>query len=114
MIVSIGVRPCTGALLLLFFSCMFELTLPGVLATLAMAAGTALTTGSLAFLAVKSKDLALSFVDKSERRLLFTHAGLRLAGGVFIFLMAGLFLTAQMGGETTQGAGSHPLFKALK
>ena len=114
MIVSIGIRPCTGALLLLFFSCMFDLAWPGALATVAMAIGTAVTTGTLAILAVKSKDLALSFVKKSDRSLLLTHAGLRLGGGAIILLMAGLFLAAQIGGEAQTGVSQHPLYKTLK
>ena len=114
MIISIGIRPCTGALLLLFFSCMFDLAWPGALATIAMAIGTAVTTGGLAILAVKSKDLALSFVKKSDRSLLLTHAGLRLGGGAIILLMVGLFLAAQIGGEAQTGVSQHPLYKTLK
>jgi ABC-type nickel/cobalt efflux system permease component RcnA len=114
MILSVGIRPCTGALLLLFFACMFDLAWPGILATLAMAIGTAATTGILAILTVKSRDLALSFVKKSDRSMLLAHAGLRIAGGAFILLMAGLFLTAQLGGEQTTDQSQPPLFKALK
>jgi nickel/cobalt exporter len=114
MIVSIGIRPCTGALLLLFFACMFDLAWAGIWATLAMAIGTAFTTGGLALLTVKSKNLALSFVKKSDRGLLLTHAGLRLAGGTFILLIAGFFLTAQLGGEQPLTQAQPPLFKALK
>jgi len=114
MILSIGIRPCTGALLLLFFACAFDLAWPGVLATVAMAVGTAVTTGALAILTVKSKNLALSFVKKSDRGMLFAHAGLRIAGGLFIVLMSGLFLTAQLGDEQTQGQSTPPLFKALR
>jgi nickel/cobalt exporter len=114
MIVSIGIRPCTGALLLLFFSCMFDLAWPGILATLAMGLGTATTTGALAILAVKSKKLALSFVKKSDRGLLFTHAALRLGGGAVILLMAVLFLTMQIGGEALPNNAQHPLYKSLQ
>jgi len=114
MIISIGIRPCTGALLLLFFACLFDLAWPGIWATLAMAIGTAFTTGGLALLTVKSKDLALSFVKKSDRSLLLTHAGLRLAGGAFILVIAGLFLAAQLSGEQPLAQAQPPLFKALK
>ena len=114
MIVSIGIRPCSGALLLLFFSCMAHLTLPGVLATLAMAAGTAITTGALAILAVKSRKMALRLVESSEKRLKLTHAGLRLAGGAVIVLMATFFLTAQLSGNRTPATASHPLYKSLQ
>jgi ABC-type nickel/cobalt efflux system permease component RcnA len=114
MILCIGIRPCTGALILLFFSCMFDLPWPGVLATLTMAMGTAITTGTLAILAVKSKEVALMFVEESERGLRLAHAGLRLGGGLVIFLMASLFLAAQFGGENISAAAPPPLYKALK
>lgn len=114
MIFSIGIRPCSGALLLLFFSCMAHLTVPGVVATLAMAAGTALTTGALAILAVKSRKLALHLVESSEKRLKLVHAGLRLAGGTVIVLMAVFFLTAQIGGDRMPATASHPLYRSLQ
>lgn len=114
MIVSVGIRPCSGALLLLFFSCRFELVWPGVLATFAMAAGTAATTGALAILAVKSKHLALSLVKKSDRALALAHAGLRLGGGAVILLAAGLFLAAQWSGAALPARTQHPLYKTLQ
>lgn len=114
MILSIGIRPCTGALLLLFFSLMLGLGWAGVVATFAMAAGTAITTGSLALLAVKSKSLALSFVKKSDRSLLFTYAGLRLIGGAIMFITAALFLVSQLTNEAPMPSASpHPLYKSL-
>jgi nickel/cobalt transporter (NicO) family protein len=113
MVVSIGIRPCTGALLLLFFSCALDLALPGILATLAMAAGTALTTGALAVLTVKSKELALRFVKKSDRSLALAHAGLRFFGGLTIVLLAVFFLAAGVGSENgaSLSAPQHPLFR---
>jgi ABC-type nickel/cobalt efflux system permease component RcnA len=113
MIVSIGLRPCTGALLLLFFSCMFDLAWAGALAVFVMSVGTAVTTGALALFAVKSKDLALSFVKKSDRSMLFMHAGLRLCGGVVIMIMAGLFLSAHLSGDAPLTPAQHPLYKTL-
>ena len=115
MILSIGIRPCTGALLLLFFACMFDLAWAGAVATFAMAAGTAITTGLLALLAVKSKNLALSLVKKSDHSLLLTHGCLRLSGGAIILLVAGLFLTIQIGGEASTGTPEqHPLYKTFR
>ncbi|MER2520338.1 MAG: hypothetical protein ABTQ34_06590 [Bdellovibrionales bacterium] len=114
IILSVGIRPCTGALMLLFFSCIAGLTVPGILAIFAMAVGTAATTGALALMVVQSRNLALRFVDKSEHTLQIMHAGLRLAGGVIIMLFAALFLLALSGSEDAAAAHTHPLYKSLR
>ena len=112
MILAIGLRPCSGALLLLFFACRFDLAWPGALATLTMAVGTALTTGALAVLAVKSRHLALSLAERSDR-LIWMSAGLRLAGGVVILVVAILFLVAQIGAEMP-AAAQNPLYRSIR
>ncbi|MEZ5898544.1 MAG: nickel/cobalt transporter [Hyphomicrobiaceae bacterium] len=53
--VAIGIRPCTGALLLLIFSFGQGLLWAGVLGTFAMAIGTALTVSALAAFAISSR-----------------------------------------------------------
>lgn len=115
MVVSIGLRPCTGALLLLFFACGVGLVEAGIFATFAMAAGTALTTGLLAYITVKSKDLALKLVKQSnDQWVTCAHALLRVLGGVLILLLAGLFMLAAVdkGESSTVAPTQHPLFRA--
>lgn len=112
MILSIGIRPCTGALLLLFFSCALDLVCPGILATFAMAAGTALTTGALAMLTVKSKALALRYVKTSGRGLALAHGLLRLVGGLAIMALAIFFLGGGWNAATPSVPAQHPLFRA--
>ncbi|MBY0428138.1 MAG: nickel/cobalt transporter [Alphaproteobacteria bacterium] len=101
MIASIGIRPCSGAVLLLFFSCIVGAVWPGILATFAMAAGTALTTGILAVLTVKSKNLALGFLKTTDKGIKMAHAGLSLCGGLAVVLLSGFFLIATMNTPTT-------------
>ncbi len=57
--VSVGIRPCTGALLLLVFARAEGLLWAGLLGTFAMALGTALTVSLLAIGAVGSRAWAL-------------------------------------------------------
>lgn len=59
-IVAAGIRPCSGAILVLVFALSQGLYPAGIAATFAMAAGTAITTGVLAALSVFAKGLALS------------------------------------------------------
>lgn len=55
---SVGIRPCSGAVIVLLFTLGQGLFLAGAAATFAMAAGTALTVGLLATLAVGARGLA--------------------------------------------------------
>jgi nickel/cobalt transporter (NicO) family protein len=61
-----GARPCSGAILVLVFALAQGLFLAGIGATLAMAFGTAVTTGALAALAVFAKDLALRLARRES------------------------------------------------
>jgi nickel/cobalt exporter len=59
VVFSVGIRPCTGAILVLVFALTQGLFWAGVAATFAMALGTALTVAVLATLALGSRELAL-------------------------------------------------------
>lgn len=56
---AIGIRPCTGAILVLVFAIGQGLAWAGVFATFAMAIGTAITVSVLAALAIGSRELAV-------------------------------------------------------
>lgn len=56
--VSIGIRPCTGALGVLIFALGMGIFWAGVFATFTMAVGTAITVSALASMAVGSRELA--------------------------------------------------------
>jgi nickel/cobalt transporter (NicO) family protein len=60
-IVAVGIRPCTGAIIVLVFALSQRLLLAGIISVLVMALGTSITVSSLAILAVSAKDLALRF-----------------------------------------------------
>ena len=61
-VAAAGARPCSGAILVLVFALAQGVFLAGIGATLAMAMGTAITTGALACLAVFAKRAAMRFV----------------------------------------------------
>ena len=84
MVLSIGIRPCSGAIILLLFACLIGVVIPGVIATLAMSAGTALTTAALAVLAVTSKNWVLKRMKSSNKALAVTHAALGIGGGLLV------------------------------
>ena len=65
VVLAAGLRPCAGAILILVFALSQKLFWAGILATLAMSLGTALTTGSIAALAVFAKQAALRLAGRN-------------------------------------------------
>ena len=60
-VLAVGLRPCSGAIVVLTFALVNGLYVAGILSVLAMALGTAITVSALACLAVFSKDMALRY-----------------------------------------------------
>ena len=58
-VVAIGIRPCTGAIIVLVFALSQGVFATGIAATFAMALGTAVTVAAIAAIAVGAKGLAL-------------------------------------------------------
>jgi hypothetical protein len=98
-IVAAGLRPCSGALLVLVFSAAQGILYAGVTATLAMAAGTAITTGALAFLAVHAKMFAQRLTMTRGTRGMLALRGLELSAALAVLLL-GLGL---LGGSLANG-----------
>jgi len=88
-IFAVGLRPCSGAILVLVFALAQGMFWAGIAATLVMGLGTAITVTTIAVLAVSAKDLARRLSGASEgggvlvmRGLEFGAAGLVLLFGV--------------------------------
>ena len=73
-IVAVGLRPCSGAILVLVFALAQGLFWAGVAATFVMGLGTAITVAAIATLAVGARSLAEA-IRRDARRL--RHAGVR-------------------------------------
>ena len=91
---AVGIRPCTGGILVLLFSSALGLYWAGVAATFVMALGTAITVSIIASLAVKSRDMALKYSGHNALWLDRTTFGLKLMGGLFIACVGGLLFWA--------------------
>jgi nickel/cobalt transporter (NicO) family protein len=96
---AVGIRPCTGAILVLVFAIGQGLWWAGVFSTLAMALGTAITVSALATLAVGSRELAKRLAGSGGTpkwaEWIQTAAGL---GGAGLVLVLGLvFFVASLG-----------------
>ena len=88
-IFAVGLRPCSGAILVLVFALAQGMFWAGIAATLVMGLGTAITVATIAVVAVSAKDLARRLSGASEgggalimRGLEFGAAGLVLLFGV--------------------------------
>src|SRR5690606_3435786 len=66
-VVAIGLRPCTGALIVLSFAFLNGLWAVGVVSVFAMALGTAITVSALAIVAVTAKNWAVAMSGDGRR-----------------------------------------------
>lgn len=91
VIFAVGLRPCSGAVIVLSFALLNGLYAAGIASVFAMAAGTALTVSILASLAVTAKNTALRFSSTGvmSARL---HSVIEIAGASAIVLLGVLML----------------------
>ena len=92
MVLSVGIRPCSGAVIILLFTLAQGIFLAGIGATFAMALGTATTVSLLGILAVTSRRLAIRIAGHDsvwEDRI---GRGLAIVGSLAICLFGAFFL----------------------
>ncbi len=95
-VIAVGLRPCSGALLVMTFALLNGLVLGGVLSVLAMALGTAITVSALASLAVGAKGLALRLSGPGSRRAGMVASGIEIGAAVLVILLGALLLAASL------------------
>jgi nickel/cobalt transporter (NicO) family protein len=100
---AVGIRPCTGALLILLFSSAAGLYWAGVISAFAMAFGTAIIVSIIATLAVGSRHAALALVGGNSAWLDWTGFALRLGSGVVVASLGLLLFWAALHGVVTAG-----------
>ena len=96
-VAAVGIRPCSGALIVLSFALLNGLWLGGLLSVLAMSIGTAITVSALATIAVTAKNWAVYFAGDGRigNRI---HSIVEIGGAAFIFLVGLLLLSASLSG----------------
>ncbi|MEH6725378.1 MAG: nickel/cobalt transporter [Hyphomicrobiales bacterium] len=95
-IFSVGLRPCTGALIVLVFALAQGLFWAGVLSALAMGLGTAITVTTLMFMAVGTRRATLLVTGTNTRSAAYVLNGIQLLGAVAVFLLGAILLTAAL------------------
>jgi len=96
-ILSVGLRPCSGALIVLVFAASQGLFMVGVVSTFAMALGTAITITTLATLAIGAKGLAATYLD-IDGRAGWVFKSIELLGAGLVFLLGITLLAASFYG----------------
>ncbi|MDU3816508.1 MAG: nickel/cobalt transporter [Pantoea sp.] len=97
VVLSMGLRPCSGAIMMLLFSRVIGVYGWGVVSALAMAVGTALTVSAMALLVQSSRTLAIRLNRRATparwqrvalQSLALAGGALLIAGGVMLWLSA--------------------------
>ena len=94
-VAAVGLRPCSGALIVLSFAFLNGLWAGGVLSVFAMALGTAITVSVLATIAVTAKNWAVAIAGdgRAGNRV---HATIEIAGAAMVFLLGLALLGASL------------------
>jgi ABC-type nickel/cobalt efflux system permease component RcnA len=92
-ILTVGIRPCSGAILVLVFAFAQGLFWAGVAATLLMGLGTAITVATIAILAVSAKGLAQRMTSGRDGGGAVLLRGMEFGAAVLVLLFGtGLLL----------------------
>jgi len=94
VVLAIGLRPCTGAILVLVLARALSLPIAGVGAVIAMSAGTGMAVALIAFLAVSARQKASSMTAGRSAFWRFAGNSLTLAGGGLLLAIGISLLSA--------------------
>jgi nickel/cobalt transporter (NicO) family protein len=102
-ILAVGIRPCTGAIIVLVFALSQGLLLAGIASVLVMALGTSITVSSLAILAVSAKDVALRLAKADSPTTERVVRVLEICLAVFVMLLGLTLLGGALAGGLPGG-----------
>lgn len=95
---AMGLRPCSGAILVLLFALAQGVFLAGIGATFAMAAGTGLAVAVLAVIAVGFKAFAVRVAGADTPAAGRVVGGIELVGALLVFALGAILLAAALSG----------------
>jgi nickel/cobalt exporter len=98
-VIVVGLRPCSGAIIILIFALAQDLFWTGVGATLIMGLGTAVTVAAIATLAVGARRAASRIAEtRSGTGMLFMRA-IEVGASALIVAFGGLLLAGYLASE---------------
>ncbi len=98
-VVAVGLRPCSGAILVLVFALAQGLFWAGVVATFVMGLGTAITVTAIATLAVGAKSLAARLATQRDGGGVLILRGMELAAALLVLAFGMALLAGYMASE---------------
>ncbi len=98
-IVAVGLRPCSGAIIVLVFALAQGLFWAGIASTFVMGLGTAITVGAIATLAVGAKTLATRFATARAGYGALVLRGVEVGAAGLVILVGVALLTGYMASE---------------
>ena len=98
-IIAVGLRPCSGAIIVLVFALAQGLFWAGIASTFVMGIGTAITVAAIATLAVAAKAAAGRFATTRAGYGTLALRGVEVGAALLIMVFGGLLLTGYMVSE---------------
>jgi ABC-type nickel/cobalt efflux system permease component RcnA len=98
-IVAVGLRPCSGAIIVLVFALAQGLFWAGVAATFVMGLGTAITVAVIATLAVGFRSMAKQFASSRSGYGMLMLRGIEVGAAVVVLSFGTLLLVGYMAAE---------------
>jgi nickel/cobalt exporter len=102
-VLAVGLRPCSGAILVLVFALAQGLFWAGVASTFVMGIGTAITVAVIASIAVGARAWAQHFADARSGYGMLAMRGIEVGAAVVIIAFGALLLTGYMVTERMVG-----------
>jgi nickel/cobalt transporter (NicO) family protein len=102
-IVAVGLRPCSGAIIVLVFALAQGLFWAGIASTVVMGLGTAITVAAIATLTVGAKALAKRFAREQVGYGSLLMCGVEVGGAALVLIVGVLLLTGIMASERLVG-----------
>jgi nickel/cobalt exporter len=98
-VVSVGLRPCSGAIIVLIFALAQDLFWTGVAATLIMGLGTAITIAAIATVAVGARQVASRLAKARPGLAMLAMQAIEMGAAVLIVAFGALLLGGYMASE---------------
>ena len=100
---AVGLRPCSGAIIVLVFALAQGLFWAGVAATFVMGLGTAITVAAIATVAVGARAWAQRFSETRSGYGMLVMRGIEVAASLIIIAFGALLLMGYMTSERLIG-----------
>jgi nickel/cobalt exporter len=98
-VVAVGLRPCSGAIIVLIFALAQDLFWTGIVATLLMGLGTAITVAAIATVAVSARNIASRIATARSGFGMLMMRGIEVGAAGLIVAFGGLLLVGYMASE---------------